>query len=338
MVPGSAPSPPRAGNESTATPVIGPDPVHTPYETALASGEVPFTLLAQVYYFRRDPPLGAGEAMLPVFHKYYPLMVNAFEDKHGRIRESYFAAGALAAGAITDRDEIYLGFPLSATEDGVVEQLLFDAERLGHEIVRLLDGSDRRRVSARLFSLCTYLLAHLAEASKLSAARREREQAMLRSEMEQVRRALWEAAQRAAQIEYFKGMLLSVVLIVSAVGIAGIVEEVVGLPMVRPSRILTVVLMGAVGAGISVMYRMSFRRLVLDILAGRQQLFRLGMVRPAIGATLALAVYFLLESQSSGSSSRSRRSNDCIFWRRCRSWPGSPNDGLRTCSWSRKDG
>jgi hypothetical protein len=288
---GKAPPPPPAGGQAAG-------PTLDIFDAQLASGEVTFTAVTHAYLARFPAPIGLGAAGQPIFDKYWRPLVEAFEQRHGRIRESFFTTeGITASCALTDRDEIHLRFPLSCTADGTAEELLFQCERLAHDAVRLLDGSDRRRVAWQIFTVCTYLIGHLDRAASLESGQRERELVLIKREVDEARNALRDAAQRDAQIRYFQGVLLSAGLIVALLAFAGIVLEVRGLPLVEPGTILSVLVMGAVGAAVSVMYRMSFRRLVLDVMAGSRQLFRLGMVRPLIGAVLALALYFALGSR-----------------------------------------
>jgi hypothetical protein len=111
-----------------------------------------------------------------------------------------------------------------------------------------------------------------------------------RAELRDAQRRFHQAAQRAAQSRYWRGMLVGGLLLAClCVAIAGLfwwrhVDAAYGIA--APA--------GGLGAMVSVLQRMSSGKLALDFEAGRDLLEVFGAVRPFIGAIFGLAVMALL--------------------------------------------
>jgi hypothetical protein len=117
--------------------------------------------------------------------------------------------------------------------------------------------------------------------------------ALIREELDKATEFINQAAQRAAQLLYFRGMLVGA----SAIYALGLVG-VLGLVLIHGeqsaySTLLGCVVAGCTGAVVSVMTRMTRGTLILDYTM-KSLLLRVAVFRPVVGAIFGVVVFMLL--------------------------------------------
>jgi hypothetical protein len=118
----------------------------------------------------------------------------------------------------------------------------------------------------------------------------------MKHELKDVKDYFIRSAQRRVRIEYFKGMLLglfivSIEAILVYIGLVRLSIVTGTLPAIVGSLI-----MGGVGALVSVMSDMSKGKLQLDYEAGKKQIFFFGAFRPEVGSILGVVIFILMLS------------------------------------------
>jgi hypothetical protein len=104
------------------------------------------------------------------------------------------------------------------------------------------------------------------------------------------------AAQRVARLWYCFGMLFGVAVLVGALVVAGGYFDLERLQLTdgQATALTLGVILGAIGAIVSVMQRMTQNNLVLQHRAGRLDLFLIGIFKPLLGSVFAMILFMLL--------------------------------------------
>jgi hypothetical protein len=163
-------------------------------------------------------------------------------------------------------------------------------------------GTALRPHSLRAFSLVTGLIEAVsqenkkhpkpAEEGELPDPGKEFETKIrnLRSELVSERRRFREAAQRIAQGRYWHGTMVGAFMLVLFSLLLGLVFWWRGTDAAYGIALPA----GGIGAMVSVLQRMTSRKLVLDVDAGRDLIEAFGAIRPLIGAVFGMALMALL--------------------------------------------
>lgn len=230
-----------------------------------------------------------------------PELLEQFEERHGRIAESYFCRNALAAAVLTDEDEIGLVWGAGELQFPERTLLLFECRSLAYTAWHRLSRFDRKNCQMIIFGVITEVLRRMDR----RAASGEKDQSAgelqyLRDELERARRFYRSSAEQLAQVRYTIGMLFGLVTL-GAILVPFVTSW--AHPPAEPQTlraILLTVIAGATGAAVSVLARMTFsKRIVLSLPnfeAARRNLWFLGGLRPFVGAIFGLALYVLLNS------------------------------------------
>jgi hypothetical protein len=271
---------------------------------ALGSGASAFQDVVLAFFFGRQDD--AGENTLDcsdedriVLRENFNVLLRNFETEHGRISRSYFARHCLAAAVLTCGDEIEVVLARDIPSSDLV-QVIRRAQALGYQAWHRLELYDRSLCQRMIFSVILEVLRRLDqshEAGNKNASLSNAELAHLRRNLDEAEDFMLRCATRRAQTEYLRGMLnrgsvLLVLLLAAAVATVVMNEsfnDVLG-------QTVLVAIAGAVGATVSVMWRMtsgtfSINLPTLDYGSARSQLRLMGAVRPAIGSIFALAVF-----------------------------------------------
>ena len=177
-----------------------------------------------------------------------------------------------------------------------VAKLVHEGEALGLRAREVLRSTAQRLVIKRLFSVAAYMLGFF-DGRKVSHAQAEPAIAEAREELAEIRHEYEMAATRSAQIVYFWGMVIGL-LVLAVIGL-------IALPVssTRESHRQEVArdvygsaLAGALGAMVSVVARMNSNSFSVEYDVGRPTLRRLGAFRPLVGAVFGVVIYFVLAS------------------------------------------
>lgn len=114
--------------------------------------------------------------------------------------------------------------------------------------------------------------------------------ALVREQVVEAETELRRAAQRSAREHYASGLARGMLALFALCAIAGGVFACLDLGAWQGIAFLG----GGLGAGVSVLQRMTTNRLTLDSSSGADMLRALGSVRPFVGATLGMALFTLL--------------------------------------------
>lgn len=270
------------------------------------------------YLFGRDPAPGSPpitDSDRASCRRRFPGLLAAFEGRHGRLRRSYFARHAFAAGAVTEDDELQLvwGREESLRAPHYV-RLLFRCEQLCYAAWHRLHRYDRRQCLNMISSVALEVLRRMdappAEAGGLPGngkgpAHPSKDEAtdvaFLEHELDEAEDFMLRSATRRAQIHYTKGMLWGTGAVALLTGAAGLLLWAFDVPSPTPSHLLLVMAAGAVGAVVSVLVRMtlgqsSMNLPTLDHDMKKTDLHLIGGMRPLIGAVFGLITYALIRS------------------------------------------
>jgi hypothetical protein len=246
----------------------------------------------------------------------YRAKLRAFELAEGEIQDAYWCWSEASAIALTVKRphryslrrrerEIHLhrATDWATMRIHEVAELMHHFDSLAIRVSEILTPTPKRIAMERIFAEQSYLLGFVETTGRKPT---EKERGDL---VRKQRRALNEiegyydrAAQNAARIYYFFGMMLGLwLLALAAAAVALPLIVFAGVDHVDMRDYLSSYLAGAIGAIVSVMSRMrqdprSPQAFRVDYEVGKAPLWFLGAVRPVLGAIFGTAVYFALRS------------------------------------------
>ena len=294
-----APVPPALG------PVVAPKGSKTKAAHADPTEDDPhkaanFDLVVMHYYASRS-----ADADDPV-HALYRAMLASWEGREGNITSSYFCNNIAAAAATTDRDRLFsAGDPYRTKADLPLYRLITQADHLARFVQDNLVGLHRRASIDEIYAIQTNALACMDELAGKPAPKPEAAQelrvvtcAKVEADLAHAEQYAYSVWQRRAQMAYLEGMGFGV-LGVAAVLLA--VMLILPLLLARypeiPPRIYYVpwvLLLGAIGAVLSVMQRLTSGNLRLRNDSSLTENRILGVFRPIIGSAFAVALLILV--------------------------------------------
>ncbi len=241
-----------------------------------------------------------------VYEQYYQDVFEAFQEANGDLQKLFFCNKTVGAVAVTkkkreswirkERFDFHLVFP-TAGASGAQGQLL-QCRHLSIEARRLLSGKDLQTCLLMIYDLCVSLLRAIDKSDASAELLDEEKQRlkMLRIQLKQVKAYHLRAAQLDAQIEYFMGMGIGLLVLpllwLGLDWLLGNVDYIVG---VYKHGVFVSLVAGSIGAVVSVMSRMmKSEGLTLNHEAGRLHLMLLGGIRPLIGAVFGVVVFALI--------------------------------------------
>jgi hypothetical protein len=306
--------PPEADHARVRIPFLdcGPEIV-----VALSTGSTAFQDLTLAFFFGRAPVPGVdGSPAISVddrkkLRENFDVLVDNFEADHGSLVRSYFASHCMAAAALTSKDEIEVVLARDVPSSELI-QVIRRAQSLGYQSWHRLEEFDRKLCQRMIFSVILEVLRRLdriRENANGHGTEVRTGKEMTPAELAYVRRNLDEAEEfmlrcssRRAQSQYIRGMVrLGGIFVFPAVVAAAIVGIVEGSFTGLLGQGLLVWIAGAVGAIVSVMWRMTSGTFSINLPtlgheSGDSQLSLMGAVRPLIGGVFALAVFVFAKS------------------------------------------
>jgi hypothetical protein len=262
---------------------------------AIRSGHPRFAHVALASYLGRSDSTCDSER--EVLRKAYPDMYEQFERKNGRILRWYSARKVFAAAALTEQDDISvtLGRDLPAGSAEHVN-LLRRCQEVAYTAWHRLTRYDRRQCQNMIFSVIEEALRQLDSSGRVRSGQSMKQLVTRLNEAEEF---MLRCATRRAQGKYLKGMLGGTVATGLLVGAVALVL-IDGDDLTRlAGQLLLVATAGAVGAVVSVLWRMtsgSFR-MNLPTLSHEMKGTDVRLVaglRPVIGLVFALATVTLV--------------------------------------------
>jgi hypothetical protein len=279
------------------------------FDRALAANQVAFEDVCSAYWSslarfnrnREEREVSAG---------YYSDLSASFEEQHPGVRYVMCKTREMAFAYYTDPSE---EDPSSAApsmemiyqsgQPGLfeIDKLVYNATRLQRRAIEYLHGDELWTSMDMIVDVLGSGLVLVDGLEKPSpgapsAAPSQDNVDFLNGELAGAERYVGQAAQRSAQVQYFKGMLWSAAGIY-LLGFVGVVALFL-LPVVAQNHptfglLIGCVLAGCTGAVVSVMMRITRGTLTLDYTM-KSMLLPVGVFRPLVGAVFAVAVYVLL--------------------------------------------
>ena len=243
----------------------------------------------------------------------YRRRLAAFEASQGRLVNAYWCVCEASAVALTAKPRGGLArlFRLSpeirfhSATDWVtrdqpeIANVLHTCDTLAVRAAEILRGPTERIAMQWILATAGHMLGFADERegkrSRTEAARLVRRK---RNELEKIEAYYHRAGEKIGRLVYFTGMLLGLALVAATALAAGILGQFfteINLMDETTQNLIVSYSMGAVGALMSVMTRMSSSKVgvfTVDFEVGRGPLRSLGAFRPFIGATSALVIYF----------------------------------------------
>jgi hypothetical protein len=246
----------------------------------------------------------------------YQSKLRAFQAQHGRIVDAYWCTSEPSAVAVTERVRRSwrkLGLPdqmivfhsetdwVTGSSPPIADQV-YACKALAVKVAEVLRGTSELVAMQWLVSAVERLLGLVDQADDtLADDVVARVVAGNEVELKSIERYYEKSAESQARLVYFDGMMRGAVALAFLIGLVGLVLYLAHFDRWHSSVTQALFLatgMGGVGAIISVMSRMAGKgAFSIDHEVGRKMVRRLGSLRPFIGATFAVAIYFGLQSK-----------------------------------------
>jgi hypothetical protein len=264
-----------------------------------------------------DGPAGRpGTRRAEDAERVYRAKLRAFELAEGEIQDAYWCWSEASAVALTIKRprryslrrrerEIHLhrATDWATMRIHEVAELMHHFDSLAIRASEILTPTPKRIAMERIFAEQSFLLGFV-ETTGRKPTEKERGDLVRkqRNALHEIESYYDRAAQNAARIYYFFGMMLGLgLLALAAAAVALPLILFAGVDHVDMRDYLSAYIAGAVGAIVSVMSRMrqdprSPQAFRVDYEVGKAPLWFLGGVRPVLGAIFGTAVYFALRS------------------------------------------
>jgi hypothetical protein len=265
-------------------------------------GWLPFEELVQAHAaWRHDP----NEETEPA----YRTTLASFERACGEIVDSYWCMKVPSAVALTEKRQagwwrriahlapeldFHLATDWATKDEPAVAELLHKCDDLAIRISRILRGPTRAIAMRLVTSSASHVLSLVDRpAEHRHPADRQQAIAYEREQVAKTERYYDEVGLRQAQLVYLVGMIGGAILIGA---LAWGIWATTGRDF--STRIVLAIVMGAAGAVLSVMQRMTNRKqgFELDYELGRTPLVVFGIFRPLLGAAFGLVLYAAIAS------------------------------------------
>ena len=280
-------------------------------ELAISAAEsVSFPELVWAHYLHVEEIHGSGDLHSPAEAEYRQKL-DRFVAENGRIVNAYWCTSEASGVALTEKPGTRVwGFlwrrhpniRLHSATDWVTRRApeighgLHTCETLAIRVTEVLSGTSERIAMQWILSVAAYLLGIVDQSNgKPAHAVETRTVKRARSELAQVETYYDRAGEKTGRLIYFWGMMLGLaVLAVIGSAVYALFWQL-DVKAVDTEQFFICYTMGAVGALVSVMARMTAGgSFTIDYEVGRPALRRLGSFRPIIGAIFAIVLYFSL--------------------------------------------
>lgn len=284
--------------EETATvPARLPENEQIPqYESAISANGASFSLLIEILnkMKQQDPDKCRALAW------YYPRIVDAFEQKYGRITHMY--VNGKDGVILTSQHQLFLEYAIK--KDAKVEHLLMRCDQMAIEAKRLLQGGDLKACSQILYVAAKSLLcikkennALFNEAKSISKETTEcdtnswQSLTLIEEHLDYAEKYHRRAALLSAQRYNVSGMVPSIFLILLVLLFR---DRIV--PVQFSTELLASIFGGGLGAAVSIMWRMSHGNSNVKYETGRVATSLAGFFRPLLGAIFGAVLYAFIQS------------------------------------------
>jgi hypothetical protein len=273
---------------------------------ALETGRAEFQDVVLAYFFGREDVAGEGapqcvaHADRAVLRENFSVLLRNFAAEHEGIRRSYFAHHCLAAAVLTGRDEIEVVLARDVPSTQLI-QVIRRAQALGYLAWHRLERYDRGLCQRMIFSVILEVLRRVDQGHAPGDGDGELGPdglAHLHRNLDEAEDFMLRCATRRAQTEYLQGLLRHGSLLLLPLVVAAVATRILDAEAFSGvlGQALLASIAGAVGASVSVMWRMtsgtfSINLPTLDYSSARSQLRLMGALRPTIGGIFALAVF-----------------------------------------------
>lgn len=266
-----------------------------------------FSHVALAYLFGREGRDPDGDAIPQgekrLCREQFPVLLEAYEKRHGAICRSFFAQHAFAAAAITEDDQLDIVWSRQESAQSPAEvRLLSRCDELSYAAYHRLHQYDRRHCQQMIFSVVLELLRRIDRQSREPASELRPDQLKeLECRLDEAEDFMLRSATRRAQSHYLKGMLEGTGAVLAAVGLLGWLFWELGLAGGENADAVLALSAGALGALISVLMRMTgghstMNLPVLDSEMQKTDLRLVAAARPVIGAVSGVIAYALVRS------------------------------------------
>jgi hypothetical protein len=263
---------------------------------------VAFPELVQAHFIR-EAALRGGAIYSGPDEERYREFESAFERRHGRIINAYWCTSTPSAVALTQRDsakrsEHTIAFhrvsDWATKDEPEIADALHECDELAVRAAQVLQGKTLQICMQLVMASAAHLLS-LVDGPSEHEGKGKKELALKleRRKLEKTRSYYHQAANGQAQLYYFGGMVLGVLVLASlslSIGFAA------ALPGIDNRDVFGSLTAGTLGALVSVMSRIGSGQFRLDYDVGRRYPIFLGSLRPVIGAIFGLALYFAVTS------------------------------------------
>lgn len=224
-----------------------------------------------------------------------------FEAKHGNVTQLYVCDQHDGAAGLTDRPKLFTKYNLG--QKPALENLLIKIDGLALEAEQLLKGRDLEKCTAILYSLAKKILQLLdSEVDCENDSEVKKTVDLVETQLQTLTQYHERAARLLAQLNYFLGAVIGVVILVLlVVGLSFLSSDffstkIVIMGFASNTDFYGVLLCGGIGAVVSVMWRMSTGQLILDYEPEPKTIRLIGSFRSILGGVFAIIIYALLES------------------------------------------
>jgi hypothetical protein len=241
----------------------------------------------------------------------YRKKLELFVAEHGPILNAYWCTSEASGVALTEQPGTRVGgflwrrhsnIRLHSATDWVTRRApdvghgLHTCESLAIRVTEVLSGTSERIAMQWILSVAGYLLGVVDQGNgKPAPAVATRAVKRAKSELAQVETYYDRAGEKTGRLIYFWGMMLGLATLAVIGGAVYALLRKLDVQQADMQQFFICYTMGAVGALVSVMARMSSGgNFTIDYEVGRPALRRIGSFRPMIGAIFAIVLYFSL--------------------------------------------
>lgn len=265
------------------------------FDLAIERKNASFTQLVMALHGMRKC-FNPNEENRALCEEYYSEILEAFEKGNSPIKCMFYCSESYGyAVAQTDDNQLHI---TTGSASAPILEIKYITEKIAVEAHRLLDEKELEFCIDSLYSLTTDFFDRLDGIKPEDQTRKNLSEIIhfMTNELKDVKDYFIRSAQRRVRIEYFKGMLLGLVIVsIEAIliyfGLFRMSIVIGTLPAIVGSLI-----MGGIGALVSVMSDMSKGEMQLDFEAGKKQIFYFGAFRPVVGSILGVVVFILMLS------------------------------------------
>ena len=231
----------------------------------------------------------------------YPKIRSNFQEHRGRIQEEYWCRSFPAAAVRTVQDGTgasdFFAIVDWKQEDAKFVEQIFKLDEIEVGTRFLPEGTERRRAGRLIFDAYSCALDALESRRQEQVTDQKAELELVKDRVEKTRKFFESAAKRYAQAESVRGLVATIIVILSLAAVAGTFFWAIGVsPAATPARLLSWAVAGAIGACLSVIVRIARDDYTPNWEASKSELQVAGAIRPLIGAVLGAAIPVLVIS------------------------------------------